>query len=101
MPAPVIDAASRVRSLTATSTGLLLVLDQVQDNGVPLSSTIWSSADGLTWQLVHSVDSPVSAAGHGPLGVVMTTNTDLLTSVDDGARPVGGTVWRRDSPGPA
>ena len=79
------DESSRNQALIATGGGLLLVVVQVDEKALPVSSTIWSSVDGLAWQQVFSVDSPVTASSFGPLGVVMATRTDLLTSPDDGA----------------
>ena len=85
VPLPFEDASSRNQALTGTGGGLLLAVAQVDENGVPVSATIWSSVDGLSWQQVRSVDSPVTASSFGPLGVVMATRTDLLTSADEGA----------------
>ncbi len=85
VPLTFMDESSKKQALIATGDGLLLVVAQVDENGVPVSSTIWSSVDGLTWQQVFSADSPVTASSFGPLGVVMATRTDLLTSADEGA----------------
>ncbi len=81
---PFMDESSRNQALTAIAGGLLLVVVQVDENQVPVSSTIWSSVDGLSWEQVFRADSPVTASSFGPLGVVMATRTDLLTAADDG-----------------
>ncbi len=84
MPLPFIDDESYLRSLTATGTGLLLVLNRYRDR-MAYAATVWSSTDGLTWQQVYSTEPSIGSASYGPLGVVMSTPTTLLRSVDDGA----------------
>jgi hypothetical protein len=76
-----------ITSLSATPTGLLMVLAEYQSGGV--TSTLWTSSDGLTWQQVHEVAGEVgfvssaaaTASGTAP-GVVAFTADGMLVSPD-------------------
>jgi hypothetical protein len=84
VPLPFVDGDSYLRSLTATASGLLLVINEYRDKKA-YAATIWSSTDGLTWHQVYKTEPYVASASYGPLGVVMATDSTLLRSVDDGA----------------
>ena len=84
VPLPFIDDESYLRSITATASGLLLVINQYHDKKA-YTATIWSSTDGISWHQVDRVEPYVASASYGPLGVVMSTDTKLLRSLDDGA----------------
>ena len=84
VPLPFVGDGALLRSLTATKSGLLLVLNDYRDKAA-YAGTIWSSTDGLAWHQVFSTEPYLLMASYGPLGTFMSTPTKLLRSVDDGA----------------
>ena len=84
VPMPFVGDGALLRSLTATASGLLLVLNDYRDKNA-YAGTIWSSTDGLAWHQVFSTEPFLLMASYGPLGVFMSTPTKLLRSMDDGA----------------
>ena len=79
---PVTGEGLTVTALTATPTGLLLVLNQAAAGGT-VTSSIWASSDGLAWLMVHSIDgTALLHASSGPAGSVVQAEHLLLTSAD-------------------
>jgi hypothetical protein len=84
VPLSFLDTESYLRTLIATPSGLLMTVNKYHDKKA-YAATIWSSPDGLSWQQVHATAPYVVAASYGPLGIVVSTDTKLLRSTDDGA----------------
>lgn len=84
VPMSFLDAESYLRTLIATPNGLLLGANRYHDKK-PDGATIWSSPDGLDWHQVYATAPYVSASSSGPLGIVISTDSKLLRSTDDGA----------------
>ena len=81
-PLPATGEGITVAALTGTPDGLLLVVNQGPAGG-PVSSSVWTSSDGLAWLQVHSIEgTALLHAASGPAGSVVQAEHLLLTSSD-------------------